>query len=121
MGAEKKKRDEEGVARPTLRMRTKRGKSRCAAPLRVLSYQGNLVVKAYRGLGGRKKRKEIGRAQQDETLWDADKEGKVTLRGSLACAPPPSHRGYEGIGWVGGGKKKKRDGGGAARRDAVGC
>ena len=32
-------------------------------------------------------RKEMGRAQQDETLWDADKEGKETLRRSLACAP----------------------------------
>ena len=52
----------------------------------------------------------MGRAQQDETLWDADKEGKVTLRGSLACAPPPSHRGYKGIGRAEGKKKKKEMG-----------
>ena len=32
----------------------------------------------------------MGRVQQDETLWDADKEGKVTLRHSLARAPRQS-------------------------------
>ena len=47
----------------------------------------------------------MGRAQQDETLWDADKEGKVTLPHSLACAPPSGHHGYKGIGQVGGEKK----------------
>ena len=42
----KKKRKEMGRAQQdeTLRMRTKRGKSRCVAPLRVLSYQATLVV-----------------------------------------------------------------------------
>ena len=29
----------------------------------------------------------MGRAQQDETLWDAGKEGNVALRGFLTCAP----------------------------------
>ena len=51
----------------TLRMRTKRGKSRCVASLRVISYQATLVVKACHGMGGNKT-KEMGRAQQDETL-----------------------------------------------------
>ena len=55
------------------------------------------------------------RAQQDETLWDADKEGKVTLRHSLAGAPPPDQRGYKGIGRVGGKKKEKK--GGRAQQD----
>ena len=49
----------------------------------------------------------MGRAQQDETLWDADKEGKVTLRGSLTCAPPPGDRGYKSIGRAGGEKTKE--------------
>ena len=53
----------------------------------------------------------MGRAQEDETLWVADKEGKVTLRHSLAGAPPPGHRDYKGRGWVGGESKKKRWGG----------
>ena len=83
----------------------------------------------------------MGRAQKDETLWDADKEGKITLRHSLACAPPPGHRGYKGIGRVEEGKKgqeigswaratlksdwvaqkNKRDGEDAARGAALGC
>ena len=71
-------------------------------------------------MGWGEKRKEMWRARQDETLWDADNEGKVTLRGSLTCAPPPSHRDYKGIGRVGGKKQEKRWGG-AARRDAAGC
>ena len=29
----------------------------------------------------------MGRAQEDEMLWDADKEGRVILRHSLAGAP----------------------------------
>ena len=37
-------------------MRTERGKSRCAASLRVISYQATLVVKACHGLGGKKKK-----------------------------------------------------------------
>ena len=41
----------------TLRMRTKRGKSRCVAPLRVLSYQATLVVKACHRLGGKKEKR----------------------------------------------------------------
>ena len=58
---------------------------------------------------GRKK-KEMGRAQEDEMLWDADKEGRVTHRHALAGAPPPGQPGYKGIGRAGGGTKKKRDG-----------
>ena len=46
------------------------------------------------------------------------KKGKVTQRHSLACAPPPGHRGYKGIGRIGG-EKMKRVGESAARRDAV--
>ena len=53
----------------------------------------------------------MGREQEDETLWVADKEGKVTLRHSLAGAPPPGQRDYEGIGRVGRESKKKKWGG----------
>ena len=52
----------------------------------------------------------MGRTQQDETLWNADTEGKVTLRHSLACAPPPGHRDYEGIRWVEGRTKNQEKG-----------
>ena len=52
----------------------------------------------------------MGRAQEDEMLWDADKEGRVTLRHSLAGGPPQGHRGYKATGRAGEGTKKKRDG-----------
>ena len=58
-----------------LRMRTKIGKSRCVAPLRVLSYQATLVFRLVTGWGG-KRRKAMGRAQQDETLRMRTKRGK---------------------------------------------
>ena len=48
--------------------------------------------------------------QQEEPLWNAGKEGKVTQRHSLACAPPLGHRDYKGIGRVGGKKKTKEMG-----------
>ena len=57
----------------TLRMRTKREKSRCVAPLRVLCYKATLVVYACHGLGMEKK---MDRAQQDETLRMRKKKGK---------------------------------------------
>ena len=48
--------------------------------------------------------------EQDKILlWDADKEGKVTLRVSLTCAPP-GHLGYTGIGRGGGEGGNKRKG-----------
>ena len=48
----------------------------------------------------------MGRAQQDEALHDTDKEGKVTLRRSLACALLPGHPSYIGIENGLGGEKK---------------
>ena len=62
----------------------------------------------------------MGRPQQDETLWDADKEEKVARRRSLACALLPGHPGYQGTGRAGG-EKKKIDGEDAAKGDAAGC
>ena len=67
-----------------------RGKSRCAARLRALVYLATLIKKHRTGWG-ETKRKEMGKVEQDEMLWDADKEGKVTLRRSLACARLPGH------------------------------
>ena len=61
---------------------------------------GSAMKAKQRRWGGRSKKRR----------WDAGKEGKVTLRRPLTCAPPP-----------GGKKKFKRDGECAARRDAVGC
>ena len=48
----------------------------------------------------------MGRAQQDETLWDAGKEGNVALRGFLTCAPHQATgviKAQDGLG----GKKQK--------------
>ena len=97
----------------TLRMRTKREKSRCVAPLRVLCYQATPVVYTCHGLGMEKK---MDRAQQDETLRMRKKKGKSR------CVAPLRVLSYRATRVVkachGLGRKREKRWEGAARRDA---
>ena len=56
-------------------MLTKKGKSRCATPLRALFYQATLAIKAQEGLGG-KKRKERGGSSKTRRCGMLTKRGK---------------------------------------------